>query len=322
VVLGARISALLGVPHRVASPKKAPNSDDLVVKHPLLRAWEIIRATEGMVSVQNNVGIPVPFRIAPTIAGWGGEQMRGGYLALLFKRASSTPPAGAMRKKLGNLFTGLAGLLTGAANYRAATDLATWGDRAHSDPAQLLDLAYLYFRTGRWVSAYGGARWATLNPFNPLLDNLVTRHFLGIPPLVRWSEQPVHEVIGQLAPTLRDLPLQGTRWRYDERKPRWPFARRGWSCRYALRAETERARFDWRFQPSPLLVAILREQILDAPPQLFDVVNRNEMEALLATSPLESPKLVWHAYTASVLLSNAWLSQKPDRSPIAIRPPG
>jgi hypothetical protein len=45
------------------------------------------------------------------------------------------------------------------------------------------------------------------------------------------------------------------------------------------------------------------------------------MEALLATSPLESPKLVWHAYTASVLLSNAWLSQKPDRSPIAIRPP-
>lgn len=321
VVLAARISALLGAPHTIATPQKEPDGDDLIVKHPLRRAWEMIRATDGMVSAHNNVATPGPFHIAPTIEGWGGEQLRGGYLALLFKKSSSTPLPSSMRKKASNLFTGVARFLTGAANQRADSDLASWVDRANPDPAQILDHLYLYYRIGRWVSAYGGAKWATLNPINPLLDNLVTRYVLGIPPLVRWSEQPVHEVISRLAPQLRNLPLQGTRWRYDEQKPRGLFARPGWSSRSALSVVSERAGFDWRFQPSPLLLGILRDQIMDGPPQLFDIVKRSELETLLATSPLESPKLVWHAYTASVLLSNVWLSTRPDRPPITIRPP-
>jgi hypothetical protein len=180
---------------------------------------------------------------------------------------------------------------------------------------------YLYYRTGRWASALGGAKWSVLNPINPLLDNLLTRHALGIPPLVRWSERPVHEVISRLAPQLRDVPVMGTRWRYDERKPRMPFARQGWSSRFAMGVTSEPAGFDWRFQPSPLLVGVLREQIMDGPSQLFEIVKKSELEKLLSTHPLPSPKFVWHAYTASVLLSNVWLATRPDRSPLAIRPP-
>jgi hypothetical protein len=139
---------------------------------------------------------------------------------------------------------------------------------------------------------------------------------------VRWSEQPVHEVISRLAPQLRNVPLQGTRWRYDEQKPLGPFARRGWSSRYALRVSSEPAGFDWRFQPSSSLVGILRDQILNGPSQLFDIVERSELQALLATYPLQSPKFVWHAYTASVLLSNAWLAPRSDHPPIRIPTPG
>jgi asparagine synthetase B (glutamine-hydrolysing) len=320
VALAARISDLLGTPHKIMTPRKEPNGDDLIVEHPLQRAWEIIRATEGMVAVHNTVRSPLPFNTSPTIAGWGGEQLRGGYLAMVFKKSSGTPSPSAMRKKVNGLFTGLAGFLTDAANERAGSDLASWIDLPDADPAQILDRVYLYCRTGRWASALGAARWASVNPINPLLDNLVSRFSLGIPPFVRLSEQPVHEVISRLAPQLRNLPLVGTRWRYDMQKPRWP-ARRGWSSRFALTVGNEHTGFDWRYQPSPRLIETLREQIMDGPSQLFDIVKRSEMEALLSTYPLQSPKFVWYAYTASALLSSVWLSERPARSPIMIRPP-
>ena len=321
VVLAARIATLLGANHKVTARPKEPNANDRGGKHPLDRSWHRIRATEGMVSVHNNVGIPAAFCIAPVIAGWGGEQLRGGYLAMNFKKADRLPGASIMRRKVDALFTGSAAFLTAPANERAAADLARWAEHVGPDSARLLDLAYLHFRTGRWVSAFGAAKWATQIPMNPLLDNLVVRDFLGIQPQVRWSEQPFHAVISRLAPQLRDLPLQGTRWHYEAEKPFGPFARRGWSARYALSVVGERAAFDWRFQPSPAIVAMLREQIMDGPPQLFDIVHRRELDRLLSTSPLAPPKLAWHAYTASVLLSNAWLAPRPDHPPIRIPTP-
>lgn len=314
VVLGARVARLLDAPHRIAAPTRHAGGEELIA-HPLVRAWNIIRASEGQVSVHNNVAAPRSFRIAPTLMGWGGEQLRGGYLAMVFK-AVALPSGPAMVRKVKVFFTDHAELLTDVANQRARGDLALWADRAAEDPARVLDDLYLHYRTGRWVSALAGAVWATKPPITPLLDSALTRQALETAAPWRRSERPMHDVISLLAPPLARLPLANAAWRYQTEKRRLPFQRPAPAASGAGRPT-----FDWRFQPDPPLIDIVRQQILDGPPALFEIVDRARMEALLQTYPLQQAKLVWHTYTASVLLSGAWLSAPPTLPDIEVSPP-
>jgi hypothetical protein len=314
MILAARIARLFGVEHRAAPPARDSTGDALVIAHPARRAWDVIRSTEGMISAHNSVAGPRTFRITPAIAGAGGEQLRGGFLA---SQTSDDPEQ--LRERVRDMFRGSLDLMTDAANEHASADLEPWLDL---DPLHALDRIYLYHRSGRWSAAARAATTVGQPSYNLLFDNLLNRRALAIPPGWRWSERPVYEAIRRLAPALRDLPLVKKRWRFDRRPPPWPF-RRAWRGREPLRVDHEGAGFDWRNQPNPELLQIFREQILGGPASLFDLVRRDRMEALLGSERLKKPDaiFVWNAYTASVLLSGRWLEARPEAEPLRIARP-
>ncbi len=313
VVLAARIAQLLGLEHRNVAPKRDAGGEALVVEHPSRRAWELLRATEGMISAHNNVTRPRPFKLACSISGLGGEQLRGGFLV---KQGNVDPPALARRVRA--LFTTAEPRFTDAANDRARGDLAPW---AATDPLIALDRLYLYYRSGRWSAASLPTLEMNHPTFNLLFDNRLNRLVVAMSPAWRWTEQPFHEAIARLAPGLRDVPLTDRRWRYDARRPMWLF-RRAWSRREPLRVVKTAAGFDWRNQPSAELLALLREQILDGPSGLFEILRRPAVEALLAAPPAPADAVfLWNAYTASVLLSGAWLGEAPSAPALSITVP-
>jgi Asparagine synthase len=318
VVLGARISRVLGVEHKTVIPPLDARGENLILKHPLLRAWETVRFAEGMVSTHYTVPRPARFRIGPTIAGSGGEQVRGGYLSTL---ELMDPASAVLGTRVRSLFSGCQELLTESANHRAGEDLAPWQERAQHDALDALDRIYLYYRTGRWLVALRSASMTSTAAFHPLLDNRLNRSALAMSPLWRWSERPFHDAITRLARPLRDLPLAGKRWRYEAKKPSWLARRRGFSSRIALTVRGQSAGFDWRLNPDPPMVALLREQILDGPAQLFEIVDRGKIERLLSTHPLRQATFVMHVHTASVLLSGMWLSPPPETVPVRLALP-
>lgn len=313
VVLGSRVAALLGVRHVVSPPERDATGDALRVPHPLRRAWQVLRVTEGMLSAHSSVAWPKPFTIAPTLSGAGGEQLRGGFLA---NQTSADPNA--MRRRVRDLFLASEELMTEAANDRARAELAPWMERASRSPMGALDRIYLHYRTGRWSASGRAAAMASRTTFNVLFDNLLNRRALGMSASWRWSEEPFHEAIARLAPPLRNLPLTGKRWRYDVNRPAL-LGRRAWELRAPLIVDQAGTGFDWRNQPSPSLLGHLREQILGGPEELFELVRRTEMEALLAKPVKKSAAVfVWNAFTASVLLSGSWLDDAPSLPDISI----
>ncbi|HUS64969.1 MAG TPA: hypothetical protein VMZ28_10525, partial [Kofleriaceae bacterium] len=281
----------------------------LVETHPRERAWLVLRAAEGMLSAANHMRRPfVRFRTAPRLSGAGGEQLRAGFLA---KARSLEPQATA--SLLRKLLVSGGSFLTEAARQRAAERLAAWSER---DPLDALDLLYLYDRSGRWAS---GTRARFRNTFDLLFDNRVTRRTLAMPPAVRWSERPIFETIVRLAPALRDVPLIGRRWCFERGARFW---HAGWRARAAVkRADSRRAGFDWRTTlGTPPLGPIFREQILGGPAALFEVVDRARVEKALGRASVgrEQALLLWHVYTASMLLSGDWLGERPAVEPVRI----
>lgn len=315
VVLAAQVARLLGVEHSSSPPPQDERRKSLVVEHPLRRTWEVIRCTEGMISAHNNVHRPAQFRIASRISGAGGEQLRGGFLA-----GQTNATSKAMRKRVDDLFLSWEDVFTDQANDRARQELEPWAARAARDPMGALDRLYLYYRTGRWSAAARAAAMAGHTTFDLLFDGRLNRSALAMSPEWRWSERPFHAAITRLASVLRDVPLTGKRWRYETEPPALPFRRRRWLARAPMVLDKQGSGFDWREKLDPVLTPFFREQILDGPAGLYELVRRPKMETLLATNPLSkaSAVLLWNAYTVSVLLSDVWLSSRPQDPDVQI----
>ena len=317
VVLARRIADLLGVEHSHIPPARDAGGDALVVPHPLRRACEVIRISEGMISAHNNLAKPSSFKILPKLSGAGGEQLRGGFLA---NQTGAEPEA--IQRRIRGMFLASETVFTDAAGERARAELGVWQQQAAADPMGALDRIYLYDRTGRWSAAGRAAATFGSPAFNLLFDNLLNRRALAMSPAWRWSEWPVHRAIARLAPPLANLPLIRQRWRYDLRPPPWPLRRR-WHARRPLQVSAGPAGFDWRNQPDAALLEVFREQILGGPAELFDIVQRPVIESLLAKRPVSKSTavLLWNTYTTSVLLSGAWLDPLPELPPLRIEIP-
>lgn len=315
VVLATRIAALLGVEHTSTPPRQDARTGMLTVQHPLQRAWEVIRFTEGMISAHNNVNRPVSFSISARMSGSGGEQLRGGFLV-----AQRNAAVKGMRKRVNDLFLNCEDVFSDAANSCARRELEPWAARAMGDAMGALDHIYLHYRTGRWSAAARAASMIGHVAFDPLFDNRLNRSALAMSPEWRWSERPFHAAIKRLAPALADVPLTSRRWRYELEPPALRFRRRAWLARAPMPVDKGGSGFDWRDNLDPALIRVFREQVLDGPAALFEVVRRPRVEALLDTYPLNkaSSFLLWNVFTASVLLSGAWLTAPPNNPAIQI----
>ncbi|GAA3977325.1 hypothetical protein GCM10023085_69680 [Actinomadura viridis] len=126
----------------------------------------------------------------------------------------------------------------------------------------------------------------------------------------RMSEEPVAMLTRMFAPGLRDVPLQGGRWRYERRRPAGIADWAGWRRRATPRAHRAPG-FNWRRSYDRGMAGLLREQIMAAPPELFDLLNETAVRERLAEVPPRRPGQSWALLTLSVLLSGAWREPEP-----------
>jgi len=315
VVVAGLVAGKLGMRHSFKEPARSVDQEALVVEDPLGRTQRAIRQVEGMISTHYNLTNPKPFTISPKFTGAGGEQFRGGYLA-----SESKITRARLQKRIRNLFLEREAYQTEWARARGREALAPWAEHGERDPWDALDKLYLYHRSGRWAGASRVATNMAGTILYPLFDNVLTRQVLAMCAPWRWSEEPMHRAISRLAPPLGSVPLANKRWRYQPATPPRYLGRRSWLAQAPVTApKGSDATFNWRKTPDASLIAMLREQILDAPPSLMEVVDRAAIEGLLSRAPLERSLFVWSVYTAAVLLSGSWLSASAARPKIHVK---
>ncbi|MFF4777677.1 asparagine synthase-related protein [Microtetraspora fusca] len=330
VVLAARVAEALGVEHRVARPKRSESGTELVVPHPRVRGHNVLFACEGMLSAYENIPGGGSYDPTPRMSGHGGEILRGGFL-----QNQADPDPKAIRRRVNGLFGKNADLLTEEAREHARALASPWQERCRDDGASVLDHLYLTYRVGRWHAASRASLLRAQNPIPPFLDNLVVRTALSIDPLWRRSEAVIHDVICAFAPRLRDIPVEGTPWRFtaessdrtlvDRLRLRWPRRARP-SETGAPKAAAPRA-FDpaskpwnWRTTPSPELTGRMSAGIVGPRGALAaDGLARVVDEAGVARLPESRMDAFWHVYTVSVMLTDAFADPvAPDLPPLHI----
>ncbi|MFD0905501.1 asparagine synthase-related protein [Actinomadura sediminis] len=309
VVLARRIAGLLGLEHRVTlttTTARDDAPDAVAVGHPLLRAYDVVRRCEGMTSAYERVNGWEPYRVGPKTSGSGGETLRGGHL---YDQRDLTPAG--IQKRVRTIFRSAEGFCTPEANAAADEHLARWSARAAENGPRVLDLLYLFYRSGRWIVGSHTATTMNTPSYHPFFDNRVVREALALPPEWRASEEVVFLLIETLAPRLASVPPEGKRWRFEAGGPRrlreWP----AWRRRAAVLPKGRTSGFNWRREFDEPFLALLRDHVLDGPPELWDIVNRRKFEEHFATVPKGWTNQLWHIYTLSVLLSGAWREPRP-----------
>jgi hypothetical protein len=174
-----------------------------------------------------------------------------------------------------------------------------------------LDRLYVVDRIGRWQAASRAAANRRNDALWPFLDHRLVRAALEVDPLWRRSEEVVYELIGLLAPKLRDLPLEGDPWRFKRRStPGW------WrrAAKLLPRTATPATGWDWRKWPGDELRAVLGTLVLERLDVLAPIVEPDAARALLAKSG-ELPTQVWHLATVATMLGGAWPGPEPAELP-------
>jgi hypothetical protein len=314
VVLATRIARTLGMEHQVGlAVREQQLQEAVLVQHPLARAHHVIRMCEGMNSAYERVGGWAPYEMEPRTSGSGGETLRGGFL---YDQGDLTPAG--IQKRVRTIFYSAESFLTPEANRRAAGALEMWGERARGDGFGALDKLYLFYRTGRWIV---GSHSATLmnSPFyHPFFDNRVVREALALPAEWRSSEEVVFRLIETLTPQLRGIPPEGRRWRFETSRPRRLTEYRAWRSRAAMLPVGRTAGFNWRKSYDEEFLAILRDQVMRGPRELFDIVDEARAKEHFARPPTGWHNQTWHIYTLSVLLSRSWREPLPDLPQVRI----
>lgn len=303
VILGGRVADALGIKHTLALTAAGPREESVTVEHPLRRTHHVIRMCEGMTSAYEQVSAPQPYRLTPRTSGSGGETLRGGFLY----GQQDLSPAG-LRKRVRLIFHSGDKFLTAEANEHAETLYRPWAARAEDDGFDVLDKLYLHYRTGRWIVGSHTATLTNAAYYHPFFDNRVVREALTLPPSWRCDEEPVFRIIEALAPELTRIPIQGKPWRFEQHPSRWRSLRR----RAAAVQNGHTSNFNWRTSYDENYQAVLRDQIMDAPGELFDIIDKGTVMELLEAAPDRDPKRIWHIHTLAVLLSGRWREPLPD----------
>ncbi|GIH65700.1 asparagine synthase-related protein [Microbispora siamensis] len=334
VVLARRVAAALGVEHRAVEPKRSADAAHLVVAHPRVRAHNVVRVCEGMLSAYENVPEAAGFDPRPRMSGHGGEVLRAGFL-----HNQEDLGVAAMRRRIEGLFTRNADLLSREAADHARELAEPWRRRGQDDPAGTLDRLYLTYRVGRWHAASRAALLRGGTPVPPFLDNLVVRTALSIDPMWRRSEEVVHRCIVAFAPGLRDVPIEGRPWRFAAEPAGRTLLDR---VRRHLRDVPSSIAggggpkaWNWRVDVPQALAAELRAGVLAwdgtaVTDELARVVDEAAVAGLFANLPAtpegrpkaRRPHVAWHLYTVAAMLADGFSgSAPPADAPLRIADP-
>ncbi|MET8053639.1 asparagine synthase-related protein [Streptosporangium sp. NPDC005286] len=305
VILAGRVAQALHVEHTVIPPARAEKKDAIVVEHPLARAYETLRACEGMTSAYESVVGYLPYSAKPTMSGQSGEILRAGGLLLLQTDLGEK----ALRRRVDVTFLRDPALFSEMANEHARELAGPWRERA---PLEALDHMYISYKVGRW---HAGARAGSLRRGDqiwPFLDNRVVRAALGLDQTWRLSEEVIYELLGVLAPSLRDIPIEGKPWRFTAGKRYYPWQRRP---QVLTAPKTGGGGWNWRTSPGTELTGLIRDHVLGRLDLLTPIVNPDEVRALFAEPVLKKPNQAWHLYTVATMLGGDYPGKEPEGLP-------
>ena len=176
----------------------------------------------------------------------------------------------------------------------------------NSDPANYMRIFELIA-----IVQYYGMNHNFIDDIVLLADNKVTRKIQDIALQHRILERPTFEVIARLAPQLRDIPLESTRWAFEKDGPT-DKDREGWEARAPIPHAASKAS-NYAYYMVGVNDAMrrgVREMIFDSSGSqaLFEVVDREAVERLFRTADIFYPRWCWFAWNlaqAALVLSDA-----------------
>lgn len=317
VVLAAEIAAVCGWTHQVNAPSRISESGtSMLVEDPLDRIVRVLDVHDAMNSAWDDIQAYGPVNKMPIMSGVGGEILRGG---LVLTSHSELTPELAQRELNAALGTGPLVSIADATPYGSR-----YLDMAKTSPHRAADEFYYHERNGRWVASRRmGARFRR-RVIDPLLDNRFVRATRQIDPEVRWSERLAFEVIVRLHPGLRDLRLEGNRWRFERNRPH-PDYSAGWDHRAAFVRGQLSTSYHWKHLGDHGIRAKVDALILDGlgSGTVSDLLDRTKVEQFLSQGPVRGPQR-WHLATTTVMLTEKWWLTERDaiRESITLRLPG
>jgi hypothetical protein len=313
------LAALVGVEHTVVDISNtnvaAPGGQSIDL---MARAASTLRNSDGMMGALTPLrGDPSVHRAQLSLWGHGGECLRGGWAENLH-RPGEQDIASIFRRN----FEGYP-VFADAAQASQHDFAGRWiaDQLARCRPADVLDIAYLYFRIGRWVGA--GSRGSSSKVL-PLLDNRVSREVLSMGAQKKRSHYLHRELIARLLPAARDLPLANKFWHgtseeerarlrasypdaYGQERPRRTPAKQGTPILRRMRGLFGRRPVAGLAPPVVTHIRdyLIREGRLDL---LTDVLDPDRTARFLRSPDpaLEPMRFLLGAYTAAVLLSEDW----------------
>ena len=321
-----RVARAAGVPHttRASSPG---HGEDRRTVDVLSSTRRTLRLSEAMLhgDVQFNEPGPVRPR-GVTLAGGGGELLRGGYGHGLFSpRLPPTPSFS--RRALESRWNRHRDLLRADVADGVAHDIreALSTDGVDLSGAQVLDHAYVSFRNACWLSMSARAHSPTSTALYPACDNRLALAALASDAAQRSSEQVVHELMRRRSPKLARMPFAADEWSFD-RSVRLR-VRRLWQKRLQRRGQrmpTQAPNRDWRLRFHTSLREEFRHEILDGPGSeaLFEIVDRDRVKRAIdddSWGPPRDTQLAFNLYTAAVLLSGTWTDPSLPGRPREVR---
>ncbi len=305
VILAKLIARALGFPHSTRPPEGMKDTGVIRAEDPIDRAIRVLDVHDGMISAWDDVEDYGPTSPTPTMSGVGGEIIRGGLVLphldeLTFEAAKTT-----MRNTLcGGVFYTQPFVESAKAFGAPLLDLC-----AH-DPYRAIDDYYYHHRNARWVSSRrSGARFRR-RTYDPLIDNRFIRLVRQVSPASRWNERLAFDLVATLAPELRDLPIEGHRWRFERFGPlSGPDGAPdpGWEKRAPLVRTAQTASYSWKTLKDPTMYSRLKDLVLDGMKGgVLDMLDRRAVERYLDDQGHRYPAVVWHLATLTIMVQTPW----------------
>lgn len=314
VDLAVEISSRLNISHKVISPIGLENDSTLHVEDPLERIIRCLDVHDGMTSGWDDIGDYGPMSMKPTISGVGGEILRGGMVVPHLDSFDN----GQAVQIIKTAMAGAPNIFNPEWMRQSVAFAGPMLELAARDPYTASDRYYHVHRNGRWVSARrSGSRFRAF-AVDPLLDNRLVRKALSISPETRWSERLVFDMVAHLAPDIRDIPIEGARWRFERHAPDvlgTANEQAAWSMRAGIVAPPRIGGYHWPALKHEGMRNKLRDLIMDR--MVGDVAtlfDRQGIEDMFAAGPPRWPATVWGVATTAVLLSDEWHdSSRPEK---------
>ena len=302
VIIGKKIATTLGWAHKINTPGATPSI--LSYEDPLSRISRVLDVHDLQTSAWDDIEDYGPFINNPVLSGVGGELLRGGYMATKNSSVNASQATTMIKSFLdGNIF-----FESSIESYRLSGSYSkTLIEMANIDPMLALDYLYYSNRNFRWVGARRRGLGFRRIGVEPLLDNRVVVLSRKIDINTKWEERLFFDVISLLNPSLRDIPIEGSRWRFEKNNPFRNYES-GWDTRVAMEAEPRSKNFDFR----SLFDVEFREEvysmILDSDSELNKIgINKSRLEKYLGDEQPKYPTVIWHLLTAINILNNSWI---------------